>query len=165
MNRTCHLFGLATQPRWKKRTGETQITGKALSVEDGITGVDGPPARRKTGRPRCQVSADEVRRLRDQGASWRQIATNLGIGSATAMRAYNAASRVGKASQNSGGLSEDPEFPAEPVVPGRASALNGSVHRSMPERMIDSGFANLCTSQFEGRVAYVQRWTRAIPGK
>jgi hypothetical protein len=41
---------------------------------------------RKGGRPRCKVTADEVLRLRERGASWRAIARELRIGTATAMR-------------------------------------------------------------------------------
>jgi DNA invertase Pin-like site-specific DNA recombinase len=38
------------------------------------------------GRPRVSVTPEQVRRLRSQGASWRQTAKALGIGTATAMR-------------------------------------------------------------------------------
>jgi DNA invertase Pin-like site-specific DNA recombinase len=39
------------------------------------------------GRPRVPVDVDAVRRLRDQGLSWRQVARRLGVGSGTARRA------------------------------------------------------------------------------
>jgi hypothetical protein len=38
------------------------------------------------GRPRVSVTPEQVRQLRSQGASWRQTAKALGIGTATAMR-------------------------------------------------------------------------------
>jgi transposase-like protein len=38
------------------------------------------------GRPRVTVTSEQVRQLRCQGASWRQTAKALGIGTATAMR-------------------------------------------------------------------------------
>jgi hypothetical protein len=38
------------------------------------------------GRPRVTVTPEQVRQLRSQGASWRQTAKALGIGTATAMR-------------------------------------------------------------------------------
>ena len=38
------------------------------------------------GRPRVTVTPEQVRQLRGQGASWRQTAKALGIGTATAMR-------------------------------------------------------------------------------
>jgi transposase-like protein len=40
------------------------------------------------GRPRVNVMPEQVRQLRSQGASWRQIAKTLGIGTATAMRLF-----------------------------------------------------------------------------
>jgi len=49
--------------------------------------VEAAPAKTsKGGRPRCPVSSAEVRRLRGQGQSWRQISRTLHIGTATAMR-------------------------------------------------------------------------------
>jgi len=38
------------------------------------------------GRPRVTVTPEQVRQLRGQGASWRQTAKALKIGTATAMR-------------------------------------------------------------------------------
>ena len=38
------------------------------------------------GRPRVSVTPQQVQQLRGQGASWRQTAKALGIGTATAMR-------------------------------------------------------------------------------
>jgi transposase len=38
------------------------------------------------GRPRVAIKPEQVSQLRSQGASWRQIAKALGIGTATAMR-------------------------------------------------------------------------------
>ena len=38
------------------------------------------------GRPRVSVTPEQVWQLRGQGASWRQTAKALGIGTATAMR-------------------------------------------------------------------------------
>jgi transposase len=38
------------------------------------------------GRPRVGVKPEQVSHMRGQGASWRQIAKALGIGTATAMR-------------------------------------------------------------------------------
>ena len=38
------------------------------------------------GRPRVDIKPEQVSHLRSQGASWRQIAKALGIGTATAMR-------------------------------------------------------------------------------
>ena len=39
------------------------------------------------------VATEEVRRLRGQGTSWRQIARKLGIGTATAMRLFRSITR------------------------------------------------------------------------
>jgi transposase len=38
------------------------------------------------GRPRVSIKPEQVSQLRSQGASWREIAKALGIGTATAMR-------------------------------------------------------------------------------
>jgi transposase len=38
------------------------------------------------GRPQGAIKPEQVSQLRSQGASWRQIAKALGIGTATAMR-------------------------------------------------------------------------------
>jgi DNA invertase Pin-like site-specific DNA recombinase len=43
------------------------------------------------GRPRVAARSIDVKRLREGGGSWRQIARVLGIGTATAIRLYNAA--------------------------------------------------------------------------
>ena len=40
------------------------------------------------GRPRVSVTPEQVRQLKSQGASWRQIAKALSIGTATAMRLF-----------------------------------------------------------------------------
>jgi hypothetical protein len=53
------------------------------------------------GRPTCAVKGAEVVRLRGQGSSWRQIAKEFKIGTATAMRLYRQAT-VPNPSQNSG---------------------------------------------------------------
>jgi hypothetical protein len=42
--------------------------------------------KRSVGRPRVRIKPEQVSQLRSQGASWRQIAKALGIGTATAMR-------------------------------------------------------------------------------
>jgi DNA-binding NarL/FixJ family response regulator len=56
----------------------------------------------KSGRPRCSVSGTEVRKLLDEGLSWRQIARALNIGTATAMR-LSRLDPVPNPSQNPGG--------------------------------------------------------------
>jgi hypothetical protein len=43
-------------------------------------------ARHPGGRPRVRITPQQVQQLRSQGASWRQLAKVLGIGTATAMR-------------------------------------------------------------------------------
>ena len=40
------------------------------------------------GRPRVRIKPEDVNRLRSQGATWRQIAKTLRIGTATAMRLF-----------------------------------------------------------------------------
>ena len=40
----------------------------------------------RVGRPRVCVNPEDVNQMRSHGASWRQIAKALGIGTATAMR-------------------------------------------------------------------------------
>ena len=40
------------------------------------------------GRPRVSIKPQQVSQLRSQGASWREIAKTLGIGTATAMRLF-----------------------------------------------------------------------------
>jgi hypothetical protein len=58
-----------------------------------------------SGRPKCSVSGDEVVRRREQGGSWRQIAKDFKIGTATAMRLYRLAT-VPNPSQNPEGRLE-----------------------------------------------------------
>jgi hypothetical protein len=58
-------------------------------------------SRHPGGRPRCAVDPHAVRRSRDEGGSWRQIAAQLGIGTATAMRLYDASCSGLSPSQNS----------------------------------------------------------------
>jgi len=53
------------------------------------------------GRPRCTVDRDQVLELRKKGLSWRGIARTLRIGTATAIRLYNALPQARDASQNS----------------------------------------------------------------
>lgn len=48
---------------------------------------------KRIGRPIVAVDAVEVARLRAQGASWREIAQELGVGATTARRAF---SKLGK---------------------------------------------------------------------
>ena len=58
-------------------------------------------ARHPGGRPHVPVEPEQVRRLRDRGASWRQIGRDLGIGKTTAVRLYNALPCPLGVSQNS----------------------------------------------------------------
>jgi hypothetical protein len=60
-----------------------------------------PVSKHPGGRPRADVNCFEVARLRQEGKSWREIAKRLGVGTATAMRSYDAVCGVTKASQNS----------------------------------------------------------------
>jgi DNA invertase Pin-like site-specific DNA recombinase len=46
------------------------------------------PNTNPVGRPRVRIPAEQVRELRDRGASWREIAKTLRIGTATAMRLF-----------------------------------------------------------------------------
>jgi hypothetical protein len=46
------------------------------------------PAKQPVGRPRVQITPRQVQQLRSRGASWRQIAKALRIGTATAMRLF-----------------------------------------------------------------------------
>jgi len=55
------------------------------------------------GRPHVGVEPSRVQRLREDGWSWRSIARAPGIGTATAMRLYEAPCCVPEASQNSPG--------------------------------------------------------------
>ena len=48
----------------------------------------GSATKNPVGRNRVRVTPEQVRQLRSQGASWRQIAKALGIGTATAMRLF-----------------------------------------------------------------------------
>ena len=45
-----------------------------------------PATKNPVGRPRVTVTPQQVQQLRSRGASWRQTAKALGIGTATAMR-------------------------------------------------------------------------------
>ena len=54
----------------------------------------GPTTRRRVGRPRVTVTAEQVKELRKQGMSWRPLAKALGIGTATAMRLLNIGVRL-----------------------------------------------------------------------
>ena len=60
---------------------------------------DGP--KHPGGRPRVTVEPEQVRRLRNRPGSWRWVAGQLGIGTATAMRLYKASQNAGDPSQNS----------------------------------------------------------------
>jgi len=57
--------------------------------------------RPRGGRPPAQVQPEQVKQLRVQRLSWRQIAKVLGIGTATAMRLHKGTQEGGKPSQNS----------------------------------------------------------------
>jgi transposase-like protein len=58
-------------------------------------------AKHPGGRFRVTVGPEHVKQLRDGGLSWRRTARRLGIGTATAMRLYNARFHASEASQNS----------------------------------------------------------------
>jgi hypothetical protein len=60
-----------------------------------------PVSKHPGGRPRANVNGIEVVRLRQEGKSWREIAKRLGVGTATAMRSYDAVCGFPKPSQNS----------------------------------------------------------------
>jgi DNA invertase Pin-like site-specific DNA recombinase len=58
---------------------------RSLIAERVKAGLRNARAKGKTlGRPRKIANADEIRRLRSQGASWRAVGTALGISAATA---------------------------------------------------------------------------------
>jgi hypothetical protein len=44
----------------------------------------------RAGRPRVAVDPEQIHQLRSQHMSWRRIAKELGIGTATAMRLFKA---------------------------------------------------------------------------
>jgi len=46
---------------------------------------------KRLGRPRVMVDIAQIRRLREQGSSWRAISRELGVAAETALRALNAA--------------------------------------------------------------------------
>jgi DNA invertase Pin-like site-specific DNA recombinase len=61
----------------------------ALTQERVRSGLAAARARGiKLGRPRTKVDASQIARLRDSGASWREISEKLGIGVGTACRAF-----------------------------------------------------------------------------
>ena len=72
------------------------------------------PRKHRVGRPRANIDGYEVARLLAVGDSWRTIARKLGVGMATAMRAYDAVCGVPKPSQNS------QQSPAAPACTKRA---------------------------------------------
>jgi hypothetical protein len=61
--------------------------------------------KRGSGRPRCRPTGEEVRQIRCQGLTWRQIGKRLGVGTATAIRLYKSCNSDADASQNSFGAS------------------------------------------------------------
>lgn len=63
-------------------------------------GSDSTRGTNRGGRPRLQIDGTDVLSRRDKGQSWRQIAKELKIGTATAMRLYSLHT-VPKPSQNS----------------------------------------------------------------
>ena len=75
-----------------------QLTGHdraARSDWQKAPGVaDGKKTKRPVGRPRVTVPPADVKLRRDAGLSWRQLSRELGIGTATAMRLYQLASRT-----------------------------------------------------------------------
>jgi len=79
--------------------------------------IDATQQKPKVGRPRCQVSGEQVQRLRDRGASWRTIARTLSTSTATVMRLHNAVSRAGRVSQNSGPSVAEPNRVTSPIAP------------------------------------------------
>ena len=46
------------------------------------------PLKHHIGRPRVNVTPEQVIERRNQGISWRKIATTLAVGTATAIRLY-----------------------------------------------------------------------------
>ena len=54
----------------------------------------------KGGRPPVQIDPAQVLRLRATGLSWRKVASKLGLGLGTVLRAATAAGRVDKAGSN-----------------------------------------------------------------
>jgi hypothetical protein len=125
------------------------------------------------GRPSCGASADEVRRLRAEGLSWRRIGRTLGIGSATAMRLCRLAS-VPKASQNpqgcrlsdADGIQDHPFeeasikelFPPSPS-PGGRDAVQESAPPAQPTRRPSTSleaqvqrFADLLVTEYADRI-------------
>jgi hypothetical protein len=77
--------------------------------------VTAAPPKRRGGRPRANVDGHEVVRLRAAGQSWPAIANRLGVGTATAMRAYKAVCCIPKPSQNS---RRDPHVGVRPELAG-----------------------------------------------
>ena len=69
--------------------------------------MDMASGNRRIGRPLCGVSATEVTERRRDGHSWRRIAHELGIGTATAMRLSKIGERPTEASQTSGAPSQN----------------------------------------------------------
>jgi DNA invertase Pin-like site-specific DNA recombinase len=51
---------------------------------------------KRLGRPRAQVDASRIADLRAQGCGWRKIATEMGVGVGTALRAASTVSQVSK---------------------------------------------------------------------
>jgi len=66
--------------------------------------LGGNTGKNKGGRPKCRIAGARVQVLRAQGRSWRQIARELGIGTATAMRLCRL-DATGNPSQNPVGAS------------------------------------------------------------
>jgi hypothetical protein len=60
-----------------------------------------PGPKHPGGRPHVGAEPSRVQQLRQDGRSWRSIARALGIGTATAMRLYDARCRLPGVSQNS----------------------------------------------------------------
>ena len=74
--------------------------------------------KRKGGRPRCPVSAEQVRQLYDKGMNWPRIARTLEIGITTARRLY--ASRPAKTRPNLGSGETDVPHRPEHAQPSGA---------------------------------------------
>jgi DNA invertase Pin-like site-specific DNA recombinase len=55
---------------------------------DLVPSLNTEPNAGRGGRPRARFPREEVAALREQGASWRQIAQSFGVGITTVRRAY-----------------------------------------------------------------------------
>jgi hypothetical protein len=150
------------------------LTNRSGAVGASELNQELPPGR-KCGRPRCNITGEQVRALRDQGMSWRPLAAALGVSTATAKRLYDALAREDAVPKPHGRVSKLPISGGQPggqhatskraTEPPRAIVLT-SVRRELRERPDTLGRVPLENGRAPGRCSDCgsRAWRRRADG-